>query len=382
MKRKKILFFIYQLGDGGAARTILNIANHLDQTTFEPIIVTLNYKGNYEHYLHADIPLVKLNTKRLRSAIFPLAKLIRHEKPHIVFSTIPNYSTIAILAKLLSFTKTKIIVREAAYLGGNLKENTSLLIYGLLYRFASRVVALSNGVKKNLQMRYKVNPHKIHVIYNPIDLDKINDQMNTGKIAEEHEQLFQTNRKVIITAGRLVKEKDQQTLIKAFAKVRKQIDSDLIILGEGPLKKTLQQLAEELDISAHVHFLGFLENPYIYFNRSDVFVLSSISEGFGHVLVEALATKTLVVSTDCKPGSDEVLNNGEYGMICQVGHAQEMAEKIIQSLQASKEEKAARITHGYARANEFSARAIVEQYEDVFTNVIDANEKTRQRGDD
>src|SRR5699024_2401897 len=97
-----------------------------------------------------DIKLVKLNTKRLRSAIFPLAKVIRREQADIVFSTIPNYNTIAILARLFSFTKAKNIVREAAYLGGSLKENVKLFAYGRLYRFASKVIALSNGVKENI----------------------------------------------------------------------------------------------------------------------------------------------------------------------------------------------------------------------------------------
>src|SRR5690625_1516639 len=143
MKKKKVMFFIYQMGSGGAARTLLNILNHMNEHEFEPILVTLNFNGNYETYLKSNIKFIKLDTKRLRSAIIPLAKLIRKERPHIVFSTIPNYNTIAILAKLLSRTKTKIIVREAAYLGGTFKENVQLRGYGLLYAFAKKVIALS-----------------------------------------------------------------------------------------------------------------------------------------------------------------------------------------------------------------------------------------------
>src|SRR5690625_7275904 len=131
------------MGGGGAARTILNIINYINKEKFEPILVTLNFTYDYEQYVHKDVRFIKLNTKRLRSAIIPLAKLIRKEQPHILFSTIPNYNTIAILAKLLSRTKTKIIVREAAYLGGTFKENVQLRGYGLLYAFAKKVIALS-----------------------------------------------------------------------------------------------------------------------------------------------------------------------------------------------------------------------------------------------
>ncbi len=220
MQKVKIVFFIYQLGAGGAARTMLNILNNINREKFTPVLVTLDYEGNYEEHLNKDIKLVKLNTKRLRSAIFPLAKVIRREQADIVFSTIPNYNTIAILARLFSFTKAKNIVREAAYLGGSLKENVKLFTYGRLYRFASKVIALSNGVKENIVKRYKISENKIKVIYNPVDLENIHQKIETGILPEEHAAVFQNSSQVIITAGRLVKDKDQQTLLKGFARLK------------------------------------------------------------------------------------------------------------------------------------------------------------------
>src|SRR5690625_3758911 len=168
-EKKKILFFIYQMGAGGAARTLLNIVNHLDRQTFEPILVTLNFDGSYEKYLKADVKFIKLSTNRLRKSIIPLAKIIRKTKPDLVFSTIPVYNTVAILARLLSFTKTKVIVREAAYLGGDFKTNIKLRIFGLLYRTAHKVIALSDGVKHNLISQYRISERKIEVIYNPVN---------------------------------------------------------------------------------------------------------------------------------------------------------------------------------------------------------------------
>src|SRR5690625_3382079 len=161
VEKKKVMFFIYRLSYGGAARTVMNIVNHLDREKFEPILVTLDFTFDYEQLVKEDVTFIKLDTKRLRSAIMPLAKLIRKEKPHILFSTIPNYNTIAILAKLVSRTKTKLIVREAAFLGGSFRENISLRIYGFLYKFVDKVIALSAGVKENLVDRYSVKPVKI-----------------------------------------------------------------------------------------------------------------------------------------------------------------------------------------------------------------------------
>ena len=372
--KKKVVFFIYELGAGGAARTFVNIVNYINKETFEPIIVTLNYSGSYEKYVHEDVRIEKLPAKRLRSAIVPFRDFIKKEQPDIVFSTIPNYNTIAIIARLLSRTKAKTIVREAAFLGGSVSENMKLFFFGQLYRFAHKVIALSNGVKENIVSKYFVPENKISVIYNPIDLVNIQKLAEEDRFPDEHEVIFQQKRKTIVTAGRLVPEKDQKTLIKAFAEVKKRQPVNLIILGEGALIKELQEKARKLQVEEDVHFLGFQENPYKYFKRADVFALSSEAEGFGHVLVEALATETLIVSTNCKPGAEEVLQNGRYGLITPVGDAETMADQLEKALTMSTEEKMRRQQEGLYRAKEFSAETIVRQYERVFLETIGADE--------
>lgn len=364
------MFFIYELGSGGAARTFVNITNHLNEQKFEPIIVTLNYDGSYERYMKDHVRLIKLDAQRLRSAIIPFARLIRKEQPDIVCSTIPNYNIVTILAKLLSRTNTKVIIREAAYLGGRMKENLKLLLYGLFYQKAHQVIALSEGVKDNLCKRYKVNERKIRVIYNPIDLETIQQQIKYGSYKRDIQSLFPSDRKIIVTAGRLVEEKDQQTLIRSFAKVNQQMASELFILGDGPLKQNLQSLAKELNIDHRVHFLGFQDNPYIYFHHADLFVLSSKREGFGHVFVEALASGTVIVSTNCKPGAKEVLDHGRYGFLCDVGDVNEMARKIVHALSIPAETKEEIIAKGYRRAQQFNAPFITNQYEDAFLEIL------------
>lgn len=369
-KKKKVLFFIYQMGAGGAARTLLNIINHLNRDTFEPVLVTLNFDGSYEKYLKEDIKFIKLSTNRLRKSIIPLAKIIRQEKPDLVFSTIPVYNTVATLARFLSFTRTKGIVREAAYLGGDFKTNLKLRLFGLLYRTSHKVIALSEGVKHNLMKRYRVPKRKIDVIYNPVDLENIHRQMTEGHLPDEHTAIFQKDTKVIVTAGRLVAEKDQQTLLKAFAQVRQTLDVELFILGEGELEQTLKQLAQDLGIYEYVHFAGFVSNPYIYFHKADLFVLSSLNEGFGHVLVEALATKVPIVSTACKPGALEVLADGAYGTLVPLRDADKMHEKMHELLTLPDEVRDIMIEKGYERARDFAVEKIVSEYEETFLQTI------------
>ena len=375
-KKIRVVFFIYQFGAGGAARTLLNILNHLDQHVFEPILVTLDYNGSYERFLNENIQVNKLPTKRLRSAIIPFAKFIHQQKVDIVFSTIPNYNIIAILARLFSFTKAITIVREAAYLQ---EHPLKLRVYGYFYRFAHKVISLSQGVKKNLVNHYNVKSDKIEVIYNPVDLSVIADLSGRTGDLGEFAHIFQKNKKTIVTAGRFVKEKDQKTLIKAFAKVRKQIPCQLILLGEGELEHDLKALAQSLEITDDVYFIGFQQNPYVFFKHADVFVLSSLTEGFGHVLVEALATKTPVVSTNCKPGAQEILQNGTFGQLCEVGNEIDLSKKIYEILTVNDNERAKLVQKGYLRAKQFDAKKITKQYERIFIETIERNRQLRDR---
>ncbi|PAX48948.1 glycosyltransferase [Brunnivagina elsteri] len=119
---------------------------------------------------------------------------------------------------------------------------------------------------------------------------------------------------------------------RAFSQVRKVMRSRLIILGNGEQYTELNTLIQELRLEKDVAMLGFQENPYAYMSRASVFVLSSAWEGFGNVIVEALAVGTPVVSTNCPNGPAEILANGKYGSLVNVGDSQAMANAILKVL--------------------------------------------------
>ncbi|WP_017471014.1 glycosyltransferase [Amphibacillus jilinensis] len=369
MKRIKVLFFIYQMGSGGAARTLLNIMNNLDRERFEPVLVTLDYNGSYESEVKEDIVFLKVDTQRLSRSIFKLAKIIRQQQIDVIFSTIPRVNTIAVLAKLLSFTKAKNVVREADNLDGGLIERLKLIGFGRIYKMAAQVVSLSEGVKDNLVEKYKMKRDQVKVIYNPIDIVAIEDKIKNEILEPKYIDLFKEDEKTIVTAGRLVPQKDQTTLLNAFAQVQQNIASRLIILGEGPLQPSLEILAQQLGITDRVHFLGFQRNPYLFFAKADLFVLTSKHEGFSHVIAEALATGTPVVSTNCKSGPAEVLANGEYGRLVEVGDVDNLASNMLAILTLANNELSDIISRGYQRAAFFNAPGIVRQYETVFLDV-------------
>lgn len=369
MKKIKVLFFLFEMGGGGAARTLLNIMNNLDRDKFLPILVTLYKNNSYEAELRSDIKFIKLKT-RLRSAVIPISKIIKEEEVDVVFSTIPVINVAAVIASFLSFRKVKNVIREADNVGGSFFANIKLRFFGLFYKLADRVVSLSEGVKENLIKRYGVKESEIQVIYNPVDVEGIHDKMRHGVIDERDQSIFDTPDKVIITAGRLVVQKDQRTLLRAFAKVSNQMNCRLVILGEGPLKEELISYSTELGVGDKVYFVGFKNNPYIYFKKADLFVLSSKHEGFGHVIAEALATGTPVVATNCKSGPAEVLEDGKLGLLCGVGDDQEMSAQMLEVLSLDDEQLSKKVALGLQRVEDFDAKKIVKQYESLICKII------------
>jgi glycosyltransferase involved in cell wall biosynthesis len=165
--------------------------------------------------------------------------------------------------------------------------------------------------------------------------------------------------------GRLNEQKDFPTLIRAFKIVyEKSKNARLIILGEGSEREHLMHLIKELGLVDIVSLPGFLQNPFSYMHRSQVFVLPSIHEGFGNVLVEAMACGCPVVSTDCPSGPREILNNGEYGHLVPVGDAAAMAAAILDVLDG----------HGKAVPaawlEQFSPEIIARQYIEIFQRLL------------
>jgi glycosyltransferase involved in cell wall biosynthesis len=140
----------------------------------------------------------------------------------------------------------------------------------------------------------------------------------------------------IITVGRLVYQKDHDTLLRAFALARSRLDASLVLVGQGPLQDELTTLARELGISDRVIFAGWQQNPFAWMANADLFVLSSRFEGFGNVVIEAMACGLPVVSTDCPSGPSEILANGDAGILVPVGDVHAMADAMCAVLQDGK----------------------------------------------
>lgn len=364
---KKLMIFMYSLQDGGAQRTIVNVINNIDKSRFEVVLVLGTSNNNiYLEDVNKNIRIVYLECKKLRFTLIKLTSTIKKEKPDVLFTTLNKNNIALLLAKTLSFENIPVIIRETnnRTQSGNVSK-INKIITRLTYNYLSKkIIALSVGVKEDLMTNFKVNQEKIEVIYNPVEVNKITKQ--TLEKVEDVE--INAGEKLLVSVGRLVEQKDYSTLLYAFNKVANSVESRLLILGRGPLEKRLKELSEELNISNKVVFLGYKRNPYKYMKMADLFVLSSKHEGFGHVIVEAMASGTSVISTDCKSGPGEIIEDNKYGVLVPVGNIDILAEKIIELLENDDLRKYYE-KRGYERAKSFQANLITKEYEFIFDNV-------------
>jgi glycosyltransferase involved in cell wall biosynthesis len=204
---------------------------------------------------------------------------------------------------------------------------------------------------------FGIEPERVHVVYNPVVTDDIFD---LARESVAHPWLAAKELPVILGVGRLEAQKDFTTLIHAFAIVRRERPCRLLILGEGNERPLLEATVHEVGLSTDVQLLGFVENPYAVMARSDVFVLSSRWEGFGNVLVEAMATGCSLVATDCPSGPREILQDGRLGPLVPPGDPAAMAAAILHSLQNPVDREAL-----VTAARAFTAAACADGYLDV-----------------
>jgi glycosyltransferase involved in cell wall biosynthesis len=331
-----IAIFMRCLYEGGAEKAMLNLARNYIERGFTVDLVLVKAEGGYMEQLPPGIRLIDLKAEQKLSILPKLIKYLRQNNPTTLLTTLHYPCEIAILAKRLSGVSTRVIVCEQNTLSQEAKKigQTSVkltpLAARLFYTWADGIIAVSDGVAEDLVKITKIPRKRIEVIYNPVVTSEVFEK---AKEVVEHPWFQSKEIPVILGVGRFYPQKDFPTLIRAFALVRRIQQARLVLLGgEGPDRYKIEQLISELNLEEDIAILGFAPNPYAYMAKATVFVLSSAWEGFGNVLVEAMATGTPVVSTDCPSGPSEILARGKYGWLTPVGDSKAMAETILKVL--------------------------------------------------
>jgi glycosyltransferase involved in cell wall biosynthesis len=358
-----LAIFLTSLEGGGAERVIINLTRGLVAKGIKIDIVLGQAKGAFLPLLPPEVRLVNLNCKRLISSLPALVSYLKREKPKVMLSVLEDTNIVAIWAKALAGVSTRLVVSVHNTVSQESRNSTQLkrkltpYLVRLFYPWANEIVTVSQGAADDL-VNIGLSPKSIKVIFNPIVTPELFEKCQEPV---DHPWFKPGSPPVILSVGRLEKQKDYGTLIRAFAQVVKQRSARLMILGEGKERPSLEALIKDLGITESVALPGFVTNPYSYMAAATVFVLSSLFEGLPSVLIEAMAAGTRLVSTDCESGPKEILSNGLYGKLVAVGDVQGIVEAIISSLDEPIDSEAQR-----KRVADFSIEKVATQYLRVF----------------
>ncbi len=294
---------------------------------------------------------------------------LREEKPDALITAHNHVNISSIWVKKLARVPTQIVVTlhtamsQDDHAQSPRKKRIIRELCRFSYPLADHIVAVSRAVADDTATHLNLKSEKIAVAYNPVfSLD----MLSRAQEEVEHPFFIQDD-PVFISIGRLTEQKDYFSLLRAFAQVRVRQKAKLLILGEGEDRKGLEALIEELGLEDDVSLPGFLDNPYAYLKRSDVFVSSSGWEGLPTVVIEALALGKPVVATDCPGGSAEILEAGKYGHLVKVADPVALAQAMQESLKTPWDAAALQ-----KRAEVFSLEASAKRYLELLRGKHDA----------
>lgn len=368
----KLAFFMPSAINGGVQKIMLNLVNNFSKFKFQITFLIADGRGEMRNNIKKDINIKDLKVRfgkgdiKTILAFNKICKFLKNSKPDILCAA-PGFSTVvAIIAKRRIKAKTKIVImidnKLSTLKQGKLKHKISYILYKKTYKYADAIIIAHEEGYKDFINSFDINENKIYRIYHPlINKEEI-------EFAERPNHIwYKNNEKIVLSVGRLVKEKDFPTLISAF-KIFKEENKEykLLILGEGPERENLETIIKESNLEDSVDLYGYSNNPYSFMKYSEMFVLTSVKEAFGNVIVEALASGTQIIATNCNSGGPrEILENGKYGILCECGNVDEIANAMRQI-------KCKRFNKNslQERGNYFSIDNSVNEYKNIFEKLM------------
>lgn len=357
----KISLFQTGLAGGGAERVMLTLAKGLCDQGYVVDLVVCRAVGPLRDEIPDSVRLVDLGVSRAIASLPALVRYLRRERPNAMLSALSSTNCIAVWARSLSRIPCRLIISEhntlsiAAWQANARRARLLTALMRHTYPKADMVVAVSGGVADDLARTIGLARARIKVIYNPVVTARL-ESLSQEPVS--HTWFKAGEEPVIVATGRLTQQKDFPTLLRALARLRERREARLIIFGEGEDRPHLERLAVELGVSESVEFPGFVKNPYAYMRAASLFVFSSKWEGFGNVLVEAMACGCPIVSTDCPSGPAEILENGVWGDLVPVGDSEALSKTIERALDKGHRETREQQKRAWA----FSDEAALKEY--------------------
>jgi len=321
--QETIYFLLPNLSYGGQERVATTLSYSFSKEylvkflLFQPKIA-YPYKGLVEVVNSPPQKTFIGKFKELTKRVFYLRQLLKKETPKAVISFGESANLVNLLTPKKE-SKTIISIRQDFLQNLDIDsfyKSLYLQTYFFLYRKADYIVTVSKKIEYNLIKAFKIPHWKVKTIYNPIEVEEIQEKAKESLGGYEIIKDFP----YLITVGRLTKQKGQWYLLRIFKHLKTRYkDLKLLILGEGKLKNYLVELSQNLGLKTYVwnrdmlnkaydvYFLGFQENPYKFIKHAKLFIFTSLWEGLPNVLIESLAVGKTIISTDCRTGPREIL---------------------------------------------------------------------------
>ena len=335
LRGTRIAILLAALEPAGAERVAVNLANEFLANGLDVDLVVVRAHGPLQDHVSQSVRLVDLAANRAATAIYPFRRYLRRERPDVVLSIGFEVNLTASFALVGLTHKPRLVLSVHCAIEPYFQTASfpwgagAFLASKIMYPRADRIVAVSHGIATELCSLKWASREQILVVHNPVIGYDFNDLL---KQKTDHPWVLDRTVPLVVTAGRLTAQKDHALLIEAFGQVAERRPVRLLIMGEGDLRAELEQQIARSGLVGQVALLGQVPNPFPIIRAADLFVLSSAYEGFGNVLVEAMAAGTRVISTDCPHGPSEILEGGKWGRLVAVGDVAALATAIDEAL--------------------------------------------------
>ncbi|UFX82756.1 glycosyltransferase [Candidatus Absconditicoccus praedator] len=379
---KNILIVIYSLEvGGGAEKSATMVGNGLYEKGYNIKYLTFyeakekyNFKGD-EICLDEKLSFsIFVQFFKLFKRAWQIRKYCKKNNIDTSLSFLETGNLPNVVSKLF-FNKSKIVLSVR----NNIDTSNSKLyktLLKLLYPKADYITTIVKEETQNLIQNYGIKPEKISNIYNMFDIQDI--QNKSKEYLGEYQELFNNGKFTFINIGRFHKQKNQKMLLEAFDKFHQQHpNSQLVILGDGPLKEELEEQKNSLSSSADIHFLGIHDNPYKFLANSDVYISSSSWEGMSRVLVESMACGLPIITTDHPTGAKEIMKKDiqnfdevedvfqeEYGILVPVNNSEKLSE-AMELIYNNEELRKDYSRKSQIRAKDFDVEKIISKWEKI-----------------
>lgn len=340
--KPETLIAIETMGGGGAERVVLDLVRHWPRDHSTPVLLVASRRGEYLCDLPPDVTVLEVGVpsspRATISFLRRLRRLVRGRNIEGVISHMTGMNRMMLRAQLAGIIRAPVVVVEhndflrdqqiaempwpRAFL---LQTET-----GFLYRRAHAVVGCSQGVTSQVGALFSIAPGRLHAIANPLDRRFLLAAEMDKDVSDWFDKL---SRPVLVSVGRMVPQKAFDDLIRAFAKLS---EGSLVILGNGPLRPELESLARALGVFDRVVMPGFMSCPEQVLQAADLYVSSSLWEGYPLTLVEAYASGLPVIARDCNFGPVEIVRPNRPGALVSADGVDALASAIRQSLASEK----------------------------------------------